>query len=41
MKTQNQTDFPKCAKIIKEFREYFPDLKVIYVKENKKEKGRK
>ncbi len=41
MKSQNQLDFPKCAKVIAAFRQKFSELKVIYVSENGKEQGKK
>jgi len=40
-KKQNRMDFPKIAKVIDAFRKQFPDLKVLYVSENKKELGKK
>jgi biotin synthase-like enzyme len=40
-KTQNQIDFPECAKVIAAFKKHFPKLRVSYVRENDKEQGRK
>ncbi len=41
MKTKNQIDFPICAKVIAAFKKSFPELKVLYVRENGKEQGKK
>jgi len=40
-KTQNRTDYPKVTRMIDCFRKQFPNLKVIYARENGKEQGRK
>jgi len=40
-KSQNRKDFPEMAKVISQFRKRFSSLKVIYVRENGKELGRR